>query len=483
MDGWLAQIGRLLEDAPDQDGFRAALLGWAGRTRQPAHADLFGNALALAGLMGRAEVLDEAAEDGDVELAEPTVGTVSFDEALAFFRQKVSMPSETWTEYQRQAHDRAFVVAGATDVALVEDLRRALDTAIDGGGFDRFKAEFTEIAERHGWAHTGKPGWRARTIYDTNLRTARAAGRWAQMRDPEMLKLRPYWRYVHGSTREPIVPRADHVALDGLVLEATDPIWDTIYPPNGWGCSCGVRSVSRSGLKRLGKDVPDQAPKLGTRRARDPATDEIVRIPEGIDLGWDYAPGASWHRQVVPRELARPLDPWQMEMPVDPLPAPETLAKPMQAPLLGEGLGDDELMSAFLSRFGASPGPGGGSVWRDATGMALPVSDDLFRTAQGEYKFRKRGRDAHLARLAESLLDPDEVWVNWGRDGQGGWHLFRHYLRWDGDAGALLIFQWSRLGWHGVTALRTDAKTRAARERYVNRQRQGALLYRREAGE
>lgn len=483
MDGWLAQVARLLEAAPDADAFRGALLEWAGRARQPAHADLFGDALALAGLMGRAEVLDEAAEDGDVALAEPTVGTVTFDEALAFFRQKVSMPSAEWTDYLRGAHDRAFVVAGATDVALVEDLRRALDTAIDGGGFDRFKAEFAEIAERHGWAHTGRPGWRARTIYDTNLRTARAAGRWAQMRDPEMLKLRPFWRYVHGSTREPIVPRAEHVALDGLVLEATDPIWETIYPPNGWGCSCGVRSVSRTGLRRLGKDGPDAAPELGDRRVRDPATDEIVRVPEGIDLGWDYAPGAGWHRGAVPRELARPLDPWQAEMPVDPLPPIDTLAKPLKAPVLADDLDDAALLDAFLSRFGASAGPEGGSVWRDPTGMALPISEDLFRTAQGELKVRKRGRAAFLAQFAESMLDPDEVWLNWGYDRNLGWRLYRYYLRWDGDGGNLLLFQWSGAGWSATTAMRTTQKSLRGRASYQERQRQGALLYRRKVEE
>lgn len=474
------QLQRLVDDASDDRVLRDDLAAWAGRTRSPAHAELFGDALALADLMGRASVLDEAAADGDIELSEPTLGTVTFDEALSFFRQKVSMPSDQWTSHLRDAHDRSFVVAGADDMALVEDIRLALDRAMDGGGgFAAFKRDFRDIVERTGWAHNGSLGRRARTIYETNLKNARAAGRWAQMRDPEMMRLRPYWRYVHGDLREPLVPREEHEALDGLVLRADDPIWLKIYPPNGWWCSCGVRALSEAGLRRLGKDGPDEAPALKTRKVLDPATDERVDVPEGIDLGWDYAPGASWHGQVVPRELQTPLllDP-DLPRP-DSLPPIEELSKPLTSEVLGPDLTEEEYMTAFLSRFGASVGTQGGAVWRDVTGTAVPISDDLFRRANGSLKALKRGRAPYMARMAEAMMDPDEVWLQWAFSAKGPPRLFRLYLRYDAEASAVLVHNWGRGAWQGSTTYTTDGPTPRDRIAHIEAQRQGALLYRR----
>jgi hypothetical protein len=31
-----------------------------------------------------------------------------------------------------------------------------------------------------------------------------------------------------------------HHSLDGLIAKPDDPIWQKIYPPNGWLCGCGV---------------------------------------------------------------------------------------------------------------------------------------------------------------------------------------------------------------------------------------------------
>lgn len=51
----------------------------------------------------------------------------------------------------------------------------------------------------------------------------------------------PYWEYM---TQGDAQVRPAHAALDGKVFEAADPIWDRIYPPNGWGCRCTVMTVA-----------------------------------------------------------------------------------------------------------------------------------------------------------------------------------------------------------------------------------------------
>ncbi|WP_279488086.1 hypothetical protein [Aeromonas veronii] len=39
-------------------------------------------------------------------------GSLPFAEAIAFFRQKLDMPSERWADVWRDAHNLAFMVAG-----------------------------------------------------------------------------------------------------------------------------------------------------------------------------------------------------------------------------------------------------------------------------------------------------------------------------------------------------------------------------------
>ena len=227
-----------------------------------------------------------------------TYGSLPFAEAIAFLRDKLDLPTKRWNDLWQSAHDRGFMVAGATKADLLADLHAAVLKAREQGTtLAEFRKDFEALVARHGW--TGWTGedtqagraWRTRTIYETNLRTSYQAGRWAQMTDPATLKWRPYWRYKHSDSVR--VPRPHHLAWDGLVLRADDPWWRTHYPPNGWGCKCRAFAISKEDLRKLGKDGPDSTPDDGFYEWTDKKTGEIHLVPKGIDPGWDYAPGAS----------------------------------------------------------------------------------------------------------------------------------------------------------------------------------------------
>lgn len=212
-----------------------------------------------------------------------------FAEAIEFFRRKIDLPTETWRDIERAAHDRAFVVAGATRADLLADLRAAVDSAIaDGTTLADFRARFEEIVARRGWTGwTGEDSaagraWRTRVIYQTNIRTSYAAGRWRQLKDPALLAVRPYWRYVHNDLVTH--PRQQHKAWGDarLTLPHDHPFWDTHYPPSGWGCRCRV--VASRGPEDGDMDTP---PKGWDVRDID------TGAPLGVDEGWNYAPGAN----------------------------------------------------------------------------------------------------------------------------------------------------------------------------------------------
>lgn len=215
-----------------------------------------------------------------------------FAEQLDFFRRKLALPSERYDDIIKAAHDRAFIVAGAGTADLTNDLFAAMQARIeDGGGLAAFRKDFNDIVLKHGW--TGWTGegsaagqaWRTRIIYQTNMSTSYAAGRWQQLKDPALLSIRPYWRYVHADGV--MHPRPLHLSWNGLVLPHDDPFWDTHYCPNGWGCHCRVTSADANDYAQAqaaGRDVPpagwqDIDPKTGA--------------PVGIDKGFDYAPGAN----------------------------------------------------------------------------------------------------------------------------------------------------------------------------------------------
>ena len=60
-------------------------------------------------------------------------GDLPFEEAIAFFRGKVNLPTATWLDIQKGMHARAFVVAGAMQTRLLEDFRAAVSSAIAKG--------------------------------------------------------------------------------------------------------------------------------------------------------------------------------------------------------------------------------------------------------------------------------------------------------------------------------------------------------------
>ena len=262
-----------------------------------------GPAFAAAELAGRHDV-----EESPVELASASLNHVKqpFIEQVRFFRDKLNLGTRAWTDIWHDEHDRAFVVAGAAQADLVEDLRQSVDGAIaEGTTIRKFRQDFDGIVAKHGWSYKGGRNWRTRVIYDTNVRSSYSAGRYRQMK--EGAELRPFWRYRHSHASE--TPRPKHLAWDGMILHHTDPWWNTHCPINGWGCKCYVEALNARDLERLGKDGPDTAPAIRTREvtvgARGPSP-RTVRVPDGIDPGFAYAPGASTLAEEMLRQAAEP---------------------------------------------------------------------------------------------------------------------------------------------------------------------------------
>ena len=284
IDALVARVAEALDDA----GSLTALRDWLDHDAVSVLSvdslvESLGQLLALGFLTGWSDSADRS-----VAFAETETARLPFDEQIAFFRRKHNFPTNTWTDFWQSQHDVGFVVAGGTKTELLDDFRTAVDSAIaKGTTLGQFREDFDAIVAKHGWSYNGGRDWRSRVIYETNLRTSYAAGRWEQLQ--AVKKQRPFWRYRHSGAAAN--PRPEHVAWDGLILSADDPWWKTHFPPNGWGCGCYIESLSQRDMDKLGKTGPDPTPAVNTRKWVDKHTGEIRQVPHGIDPGWAYAPG------------------------------------------------------------------------------------------------------------------------------------------------------------------------------------------------
>ncbi|WP_300434714.1 PBECR2 nuclease fold domain-containing protein [Zoogloea sp.] len=409
-----------------------------------------------------------------------------FREAIDFYRGKLKLPSAGWTDIWQQQHSQAFVIAGASHDALVEDFYNAVRKAQEEGtGYEAFRKDFDTITAKHGWAHTGTPGWRSKIIYDTNITQAYNAGRYQQMQ--AVKHLRPYWEYRHTPGEH---PRLTHLAWDGLILPADDPWWSTHFPQNGWGCKCRVNSLSRVEASRkwdaAGKAGPDQAPEIEWEEktvGKNGSQPRTVRVPKGIDPGFAYNPGQAWlEPHTVP-----PLTGYQAvlaERGAAPLPMRLPAPKPTPVPgsaLLPASTAPERAVSDFLDVFGATMAQG--AVFEDATGAAVAITKALFDDGgKGFGWMAGAGMVENINLLAMTLIEPDEVWWHWERDtGEAGrWRLKRRYLRAFQVEGeeqtGVVAFEWGRTGWRGKRATMA-AGTEAEREALVNKYRIGRLVH------
>ena len=418
------------------------------------------------------------------------------EQAVRYFESKGYQLGFKWQDVWAEAHTRAFTVAGVMKVDVLQDVRQALDDALKKGVSQaEFKNGLATTLQQKGWLGRGDvvneatgeiqgrrlTPRRLDTIFQTNMQSAYMAGRYAeQMRQVDA---RPFWEYVAILDNR---TRPAHAALNGSVYRYDDPFWNTFYPPCGYNCRCRVRTRSAQDVERedlaprssAGHLVDIDQPIGRTKETRpaiaydDPATGRRI----APDPGFGFNPGREWQRPFTPP----PLDtlphsfPYGTDLPD--LPAP--VASPARA-LLPEGLTPAQYAQAFLHEFGADIGKP--VTYRDVTGDLVQVNEWLFQDNAGHWKADKTNRGRYMELLAQTVKDPDEIWMSWLQY-QGKWNLRRRYIKAletaDGDWG-LAVFEAGTDGWTGSTVFPPKlGKTDQAKRDYIDAQRGTFLRWR-----
>lgn len=255
----------------------------------------------------------------DVDLA--YVFGLAPEEAIRYVESKGFAITWDWHEMLEHAHARAFTVAKAMRLDILQDIRDELQRGLDEGNtFGEFKKALTPRLKAKGWwgevvnEETGEIAqvgpWRLRTIFETNIQTAYQVGHYRNQ--VENSSDRPWWMYVAVMDSR---TRPAHAALNGLTFRYDDPFWSSHYPPNGFRCRCSVRALDDSGLAdkvRSGEaakrstvgpgadatlaEVEKPLTRNGkmytatTVKTRDLKGQAVAMAP---DAGWSYNPGTT----------------------------------------------------------------------------------------------------------------------------------------------------------------------------------------------
>ncbi|HEU4959001.1 MAG TPA: phage minor head protein [Sphingomonas sp.] len=239
------------------------------------------------------------------------------DETVAAFRARDDLRvTNRWSEMWHGDHARAFTVAKVAKLDLLDTIRGSLDDVIaNGGTFEQWQERIVPELQKAGWwgdvtdrdltgaDHPIVVGpRRLRTIFDTNLRMSRAAGRWTRIQ--ALKDQRPYLRYTAVMDAR---TRPQHRIWHGTILPVDHPWWDTHFPPCGWNCRCTVRQLSDRDLVRHGwhvTDPPREGPPRLFYRAGSPTP---VAVPAGISPGFAYNPGKA-HMAAVADKATRTIE-------------------------------------------------------------------------------------------------------------------------------------------------------------------------------
>jgi hypothetical protein len=262
---------------------------------------------------GRRDRVLLALEPSIMGAQQPQRGFQTPPEITRYFEQKSLKPAFSWQDVWAEEHAYAFTVAKAVDAELLGLFKSSIQRAIENGqGFETWRRELGPELQRLGWYGprkvddpTGK--WKSKivdfsrparlqTIFWSNVRAARAAGQWERIQRTK--KGLPYLLYVRTTSAE---PRPQHLAWAGIILPVDHDFWKTHFPPNGWGCKCAVRQITRMEYERLAAtgDYLLEPPTIETRPFVNKRTGEVTYVPVGIDPGWHTNPGLSRARTLV----------------------------------------------------------------------------------------------------------------------------------------------------------------------------------------
>jgi SPP1 gp7 family putative phage head morphogenesis protein len=178
-----------------------------------------------------------------------------FDEAMAWFESRFPITEAMREELAEYAGSRAWTVAGVSQLDIILEIYESIRDALEvGTPLDEWR---TTLRQRIGERWGKQSSARLETIFRTNVQTSYNSGRYVQMKDPDIVSVRPYWMYdaVMDSRTTEICEE-----LNRTVLHVDDAFWDDHTPPLHYNCRSSLRSLTKTVAEKRG--ISESAPDI-----------------------------------------------------------------------------------------------------------------------------------------------------------------------------------------------------------------------------
>jgi len=341
-------------------------------------------------------------------------------EAIAFFRKKGFRVGFDWRDVWQEEHVRAFTVAKAMSVSLLEEIRSAIDDALEQGeSLEEFTKQLRPKLQKRGWwgrrpmvdpatgqhvsAQLGSDR-RLKTIYQVNMRSAYQAGRWQRIQQTKAAF--PFLRYVSIMDGK---ERPEHHDWHGTILPVGHVWWKTHYGPCGWGCRCGAQPLNARMMARRGWTVTEAPIAFPHEPYLNKRTGEVTHVERGIDPGFSFNVGEAYLDTLTPAPL------------------PESFGSDGEVSA-SAGATVEAAIGGFLAAFGLESG--GEKIFLDRDGWPLAISAGWFRGADGVLRL-PLGRPTREvpALVGGAIAEPDSIAWAWVLDKTRRACLMRRYRR------------------------------------------------------
>lgn len=184
-----------------------------------------------------------------------TAEVEKFDEAADWFRNRFPVTPALSAKLGKYAGARAWTIAGVAQLDVVLQTYESLLKAIEKGTPLKEWQDEIEDTLTKAWGH--KDSGRLETIFRNATQQAYNAGRWRQMNDPVLKKLRPFVEFDgigdERQTKDICRP------IDGTIVSIDDPWIETHHPQLHHRCRSRLRSLSEQTAKERGitENPPD----------------------------------------------------------------------------------------------------------------------------------------------------------------------------------------------------------------------------------
>lgn len=221
------------------------------------------------------------------------------EEAIIHFKGKPLLTSYSYLDVKSYEHALAFTVAKMMDEDLLKETRDAILSAMENGtDFRDFKRTLMPYLMAKGWlapsfkndnvdddketfkAYQKHLGRRLRTIFHTNMHSSYSAGQWQRIQETK--EFLPYLQYMPSVSAK---KRDNHKAYYGLVRPVDDDIWQSIFPPNGFGCKCWVKQLTKRQAEKIGISDPFE---LEMETVENRRTGEKMTTPKGVHFSFAH---------------------------------------------------------------------------------------------------------------------------------------------------------------------------------------------------